>query len=171
PAAGASLLHPHSQILATSQLPQVLEGEAVRFAQHSTGHSARCLLCDLLEVERASDRLVFETADFVAVSPYASRFPFELLLIPTSCSPDLRTTEPERFAGALQLAMGRLRACLADPPTNVWIHCAPTGSWSGLFHWHAHVVPRLTVEGGWEQGYGVPVNAVAPEEAARLLRG
>lgn len=167
---GASLLHPHSQILATAHLPPVLEAEAASFARHQEGSAPCCLLCDLLASERESERRVADLPGFVTIAPYASAFPFELLVAPEACGPDLRSSPAQAIADALRDALRRLRTKLGDPPVNVWFHCAPTGTWAGGFHWHIHVVPRLSVWGGWEHGSGLPINVMPPEQAAEFLR-
>ena len=93
-----------------------------------------------------------------------------MLILPTAWATDFRSAPPEGLASVLQEILGRLRHRLQDPPVNVWFHCAPAGTWAGTFHWHVHVVPRLTVEGGWELGAGMPINVMAPEQAAEFLR-
>ena len=48
-------------------------------------------------------------------------------------------------------------------PANLWLHEAG--------HWHLELLPRLSVFATLELGAGLYVNTVAPEEAARALRG
>jgi UDPglucose--hexose-1-phosphate uridylyltransferase len=161
---GASLGHPHGQILASSHLPPVLELEATRFAALEG-----CLGCDLAAAEADGPRVISEVGDYLILAPYASRSAFEILILPRRCAPDPAGVDPEAFAAALQDAYGRLNRVLADPPTNMWIHSRPLPS-ASRFHWHAHLMPRLTVEGAWELGSGLAVNVVAPEQAAAALQ-
>ncbi|MBM3275785.1 MAG: hypothetical protein FJZ00_11570 [Candidatus Sericytochromatia bacterium] len=161
---GASLGHPHGQILASSHLPPVLELEAARFAAHGT-----CLGCDMADAEGDGPRVISEVGDYLILAPYASRSAFEILILPRRCAPDLTGIDPEPFAAALQDAYARLNRVLADPPTNMWIHGRPLNARTP-FHWHAHLMPRLTVEGAWELGSGLAVNVVAPEQAAGALQ-
>jgi UDPglucose--hexose-1-phosphate uridylyltransferase len=108
--------------------------------------------------------LVLERDGVVVLCPAVSSEPYELRIAPAS-------REPDAFASpllevALQAAaesLRRLRALEPGVPINLWLHDGP---W-----WHLHVVPRLTVAAGIELGAGIYVNPLAPEEAARRLRG
>ena len=167
PESGASLLHPHGQILASSHLPPVLEAEAGCFEAYRAEH-AECLACALLRAEADGPRLVGANAGFMTIAPYASRSAFELLILPRTHAPDFLDADPAASAAALQDAFGRLKRALGDPPCNMWIHCRPQ-AFTGDFHWHIHITPRLTVEGAWELGTGLAVNIVPPEQAAEIL--
>ena len=168
PQSGASLMHPHSQILASSRVPAVLEAEVRSFEEWSAREDG-CLGCALLETESGGPREVANAGGFLILAPYASRHAYELLLLPRRHAPDFGQADPAELAAALRSAFGLLRRVLGDPPTNMWIHSRPVG-YRGEFHWHVHVTPRLTVEGGWELGTGLSVNVVAPEQAAQDLR-
>lgn len=168
PQSGASLLHPHSQILASSRVPALLEAE-VRCFEAWAAREGTCLGCALLEAESAGPRAVAETGGFVILAPYASRHAYELLLLPRQHAPDFGAASDAGLAEALRDAFGRIRRLLGDPPSNMWIHSRPQGH-IGDYHWHVHLTPRLTVEGGWELGTGLSVNVIPPEQAAADLR-
>lgn len=168
PQSGASLMHPHSQILASSRVPAVLEAE-VRCFDAWTLEEDGCLGCALLETESGGPRAVADVGGFLVLAPYASRHAYELLLLPRRHAPDFGAAEPAGLAEALRDVFGRIRRVLGDPPCNLWIHSRPVDH-QGDFHWHAHVTPRLTVEGGWELGTGLSVNVVPPEQATADLR-
>lgn len=182
--AGASLAHPHTQIIATPVTPQAVtvELEAAR-AHHQV--KERCLFCDLLDFELSSgERIVSADEHFVVLAPYASRFPFELLLIPrVHCHRfgQMDRTLREAFARCLRETLARLRQALADPPYNFVVHDAPNTEalprrshyWDSLefdFHWHVEILPRLNPVAGFEWGTGFYINPTAPEDAAAFLR-
>jgi len=182
--AGASLTHPHTQIIATPVTPravaQKLESSK---AHHQT--KERCLVCDLLQQEiEDGSRIVSLDDHFLVLAPFASRFPFELFIAPRRHSHSFVETPPEEqaaLARALKDTLGRLRATLKDPPYNLVLHTAPNTEtiprrshyWDTLpfdFHWHLEILPRLTKMAGFEWGTGFYINPTPPEEAASFLR-
>jgi len=184
-AAGASLAHPHTQIIATPVTPlQVAEElESSRAHFEKTG---RCLFCQVLEHEISDGRRILAADDaFVAFAPYASRFPYEVHLYPRKHSHSFAQESDEtvaRLASALGGALRRLRGVLGDPPYNFVFHTAPNkeleagrpGYWQTLeqdYHWHVEILPRLTPIAGFEWGTGLHINPTAPEAAAEALRG
>lgn len=183
-AAGATLLHPHTQIVATPVTPRAISVELESARQHF--HlKERCIYCDLLvhEIE-ARQRVVILDEHFVVWAPYASRFPFEVLLMPRRHCHSF-AEEPRPVLGALarclQDLLSRLKGVLRDPPYNFVLHTAPNTNtlvhrrnyWDTLqadFHWHVEVLPRLTRVAGFEWGSGFYINPTSPEEAATFLR-
>lgn len=169
-AAGASIQHPHGQILGIPFVPDGLLDEIASFRRFSGG----CLLCATVEAERdAGHRLVADEGGVVVVAPWWSSSPFELLVIPEGHHPRFHETDPGCLANtgrALRNALRRLRNLLGDVPYNVVLHTLPHHG-DDPFHWHLHVTPRVQSTGGFEQGTGVPINIVAPEDACRLLTG
>ena len=182
--AGASLAHPHTQIIATPIIPRIVVEELNRAREHFDAKE-RCLFCDVLNEELERDeRIVLVNEHFVALAPYASRFPFELMILPRRHAAAMTDATPEELA-ALARILGevarRLRRVLADPPYNLVIHTAPNtqafltkpGAWQTLahdYHWHLELLPRLTQVAGFETGTDFYINPTAPEEAARFLR-
>lgn len=173
-AAGTSLTHPHSQIVAAP-----VETPAVRrkyqVARDHYEEWGTCLYCDLRDWERAAaERVVFETSHFIAVHPYASRWPFETWILPLQHTPSFGSAAPDQLAEAA-LATRRilrvLRGALGDPPFNYVVHTAPAGDEERpYFLWHIQIVPRLTVAAGFEMGSGMYINTALPEETAAFLR-
>lgn len=182
--AGASLSHPHTQIIATPVTPRAVAQKLESAKAHHQVRE-RCLFCDLIqqEVEDGS-RVVYLDDHFVALAPYASRFPFELFLAPRRhCHSfiEVPPLELAAFARALKETLGRLRSALKDPPFNIVLHSAPNTEtfprrshyWDTLpfdFHWHVEILPRLTKIAGFEWGTGFYINPTPPEEAAAFLR-
>jgi UDPglucose--hexose-1-phosphate uridylyltransferase len=156
--AGGSLPHTHSQLVWLRAAPPLVEEE-----RHEE-------LRELLVRERADgERMVVERDGLVALCPFASRGPYELLVAPVV--PEADAFASDALAPALVLAgelVRRLRTLEGDVPLNAWLHTAPLGASSG--HWHLEFVPRLTVAAGLELGAGIYVNPLPPEQAAQALR-
>ncbi len=180
---GASLSHPHSQIVATPIVPPEVEARLGAARDHYE-RSGTCLVCTLLEKELSAGVRVVEASErFVVLAPYDSRFPFELLIVPRFHAHDfVAMTQEERaaFAGVLRRTLARLRNLLGDVPYNFTLQTSPVPEpgkgwdWPELslgYHWHLEVLPRLTQLAGFEWGTGMYINPVPPEEAARHLRG
>lgn len=169
-AAGASRSHPHGQLLGIPFVPGELIEELAGFRRFQGG----CLLCATVEAERdAGYRTVSMTDDVAVVAPWWSGAPFELLVIPTSHEGHLHHASPTSLVAvgtAIRDALARLRILLGDVSYNIVFHTLPHRS-DDTFHWHAHITPRVHSTGGFEQGTGVPINIVAPEDAASFLAG
>jgi UDPglucose--hexose-1-phosphate uridylyltransferase len=161
-AAGASRAHTHSQLVWLPEVPAAV-------ALETRGGSA-CRVCEMLETERAArDRLVLEADGVVVLAPFASIAPYELIVAPIACEGDAFASDRlEPALAALAESIRRLRAVVPGSPLNAWLHTAALGESAG--HWHAHLLPRLTVMAGLELGAGLYVNPLPPEQAAALLR-
>ena len=183
--AGASLAHPHSQLIALPIVPKRAE-EELEGAQAYFAREGRCVFCDILRQEVGlppfggegpegnGRRLVWKNDEFVAFAPYASWCPFELWILPrrhTASFGALDDGQLRPLAEILRAVLGRLHACLANPPYNYIIHTAPyDAKVDHFYHWHIEVLPRLSQVAGFEWGSGFYINTVPPEDAARYLR-
>jgi UDPglucose--hexose-1-phosphate uridylyltransferase len=167
--AGASLEHPHGQILGIPFVPGELTEELRGFERFPGG----CLLCSTVDEESdAGHRIVHRDERVVVVCPFWSGTPYEMLVIPTAHASHLTGAAPRDLVSvshALRDALGRLQEAVGDVAYNVVFHTAPHHEPDVTFHWHAHVVPRVTSIAGFEQGTGVMINIVAPEQAALRL--
>jgi UDPglucose--hexose-1-phosphate uridylyltransferase len=168
--AGASLEHPHGQLLGIPFVPRELVDEQGSFSRFAGG----CLLCTAAEAEeRVGYRIVQATDQAVTFAPYWSGSPYELLVVPRAHEAHLHRSTPQDLAGvgvAVRGALQALRTHLGDIAYNVVFHAAPYRA-SSPYHWHVHVLPKLTTRAGFELGTGVYINVVAPEQAAEDLRG
>ncbi len=174
-AAGASLEHPHSQLIALPIVPSRVQSE-VKGGQRHHDRSDRCLFCDMLDQEETEkERIVFSGGGFLALQPFASRFPFETWILPRAHEASFDSIAEDRLRGlatVLSETLTRLKSRLGDPPFNLMIHTLPlTGRDSDTFHWHIEIIPHLTQVAGFELGTGFYVNPTPPELAAAMLRG
>ena len=173
-AAGASLEHTHSQLIALPVIPKrVLE--EVEETRHYYDYKERCLFCDIIRQEISSSvRLVAENEEFVALSPFAPRFPFEIWILPRahqSAFEESSKREFEQLAALLKDMLGRLEAVLDHPAFNYVIHTSPVPeTLNEYYHWHVEIMPKLTKLAGFEWGTGFYINPTPPEEAAKFLR-
>lgn len=166
--AGASIAHPHGQLLGIPFVPRFISEEEAGFARFVGG----CLMCTTLEAEvEAGHRTVLEDDLVVVVCPFWSGTPFEMLVIPRAHETHLDRAKPADLAAvgrALRTMLARLRECVGDVAYNIVFHTSPHGH-DGQYHWHAHVLPKLTTRAGFELGTGVLINIVPPEVAADSL--
>jgi UDPglucose--hexose-1-phosphate uridylyltransferase len=173
-AAGASLEHTHSQLIATPIIP-IMVIEELTGAGTYYEMKERCVWCDIVRHERRSRRrLIVEADGFVAVAPFAPRFPFETWLLPAShhtAYEESGVEELRALAGVLRDVLHRMNEVLHDPPYNFMLHTAPLRAPAlEHFHWHLEIIPKLTRVAGFEWGSGFFINPVAPEDAATSLR-
>ncbi|HKQ03436.1 MAG TPA: galactose-1-phosphate uridylyltransferase [Actinomycetes bacterium] len=164
--AGASLEHPHSQVFATAERPDRVQAELDRLTARD------CAACATVAAERDGPRLVGRSGDLFTICPWASAAPFEALLVPEGHRPRFEVADGDddtAVAGALRDLLRRFRGVAGDhAPYNLVLHSAPPGV--DDFHWHLHLLPRLTTYGGFELGTGVVINVVDPDRAAEALR-
>jgi UDPglucose--hexose-1-phosphate uridylyltransferase len=167
--AGASIAHPHGQILGLPFVPGEILDEERAFARFAGG----CLLCTTVEAELSADeRVVFATDDVAVIAPYWSGAPYEMLIVPRHHEGHLQDAPDDSLAAvgiALRDALGHLNAALGDVAFNLGFHTAPHQH-TGQYHWHAHVWPNLVTQAGFERGTGVMLNIVPPEQACDTLR-
>ena len=184
--AGASLEHPHGQLLGIPFVPGELLDELDGFTRFAADHAERgdpdepgdgdatgdCLLCRLVDIERgAGHRLVLDHDRVIVVCPFWSGSPYEMLVVPVGHERHLAHAAPADLVAtgrAIRDALARLQDLVGDVAYNLVFHTAPHHD-DARFHWHVHLIPRLTSFAGFEQGTGVRINIVAPESAAAEL--
>jgi len=173
--AGASIDHPHSQLVALPFEPATVQREEMAAR---TWHEDRgaCPYCTMIEIERGEEcRVVTETDGYVMFVPYAAREPYELWILPRRHEPEFaRTTNDERSALSrlLQDALSRLYRTLDNPSYNLFVRTALTYESSAPYlHWSLRIRPRVSVDAGLEQSTNVRINPSIPERDAAALRG
>ena len=173
-AAGASLEHTHSQLIALPVVP-IYVREEVEGAKTYYNFKERCIFCDIIRQEAAAGaRVIDETDQFLVLSPYAPRFPFETWIMPKQHESAFENSQSnvfENLAKVLKRLLQKLDLVLENPPYNFVLHTSPFSESTGdYYHWHFEVMPKLTKVAGFEWGSGFYINPTPPEEAARFLR-
>ncbi len=173
-AAGASLEHPHIQLVATPIVPKRVQ-EELEGARRFYEFKERCIFCDIIRQElHSSKRVVIVDPRFIVIEPFAPRFPYETWLMPIqhqSRYENMSYEETRDLAKVLKQVLLRLNATLDNPPYNFIIHTSPqTEIEFPEYHWHIEIIPKLTKVAGFEWGSGFYINSQPPEEAAKKLR-
>jgi UDPglucose--hexose-1-phosphate uridylyltransferase len=173
-AAGATLEHPHSQLIALPVIPTRVK-EEVDGAKLFYEMKERCIYCDIVQQETASGiRMVTETERFAVLEPYAPRFPFETWIIPKQHQSHYEDSDAptlKDMAWVLRSTMRKIEKVLERPAHNFIVHSAPVQDPAlPHYHWHMEVIPKLTKVAGFEWGTGFYINPTPPEESARFLR-
>ena len=172
--AGATLEHPHSQLIALPIVPDFAREELDGARRHYAGKD-RCVFCDVIRQDLSDGRRVIqENAEVVALSPYAPRFAFETWLLPRRHGARFEEAprhEYESLARMLKSVLQRMDRALETPPYNLIVHTSPFSEETGdFYHWHVEIMPKLTRVAGFEWGTGFYLNPTSPEEAAHVLR-
>ncbi len=173
--AGASIAHPHSQLIAPDFPPPRIEREE-RAARARYEELGRCPYCVMIEEELEADaRLVWTSDAFVAFVPYAAEVPYEVWILPRDHEPEfgrLGAEAREDLARGLQGVLKRLRTLLDDPDYNFFVRTAlDYESTHPYLHWSLRIRPRTTVQAGYELGTGQRINPSIPERDAAVFRG
>jgi len=173
-AAGTSLVHSHSQLVATPVPPMTLRRKyEVAIAHYDD--TGRCLYCDVAEEEqKCESRVVLETDQFLVFHPFASRVPFETWIMPKRHQPSFGQIPEEDLRQLAQVLRRTLRALydrLGDPDFNYIIHSAPAEDENKDYYlWHIQILPRLSTIAGFELGSGVYISTMLPEQSAATMR-
>ena len=172
--AGASLEHPHSQLVATPIVPSQVR-DRIQDAIHFWDNTGECVFCNMLKQELAArERIVYESEHFVAFVPYAALSPFHLWLFPrrhSSSFDDITDPEIDDLALNLKTVLAKLYHGLGNPDFNYCIRSVPTDEQqTDYFHWYVAIIPKVIQTAGFELGSGIFVNTALPEASAKFLR-
>ena len=173
-AAGASLEHSHSQLVALPVLPRKIESEMTGALTYYK-YKERCVYCDIIHQELKQDvRVVCKNDHFITITPFAPRTPFEMWILPIKHSSAYHEQSEEQLRALTEIfseSLCRLDACIPNVPYNFVLHTQPLRSEHlKHFHFHFEIVPKLTSIAGFEWGSGFYINPMPPEEAAAFLR-
>ncbi len=166
--------HPHSHIVAYPFIPHApgneCEGAKIYWKYHN-----RCIYCDIIiqELNNPDERVIYYNDDFVLLAPFASRFPYEMSIIPIKHNYMFAGDDSlfESLAIAFKEFIIRMNAVLSIPPYNFVIHSAPLNDeYKEYYHWHIHIRPRISQTSGFEWGSGTYLNAIYPESVAKEMR-
>lgn len=173
--AGASLHHPHSQLIAIPVLPSDVR-LSLRGSHTFYRRNKKCVHCTMLEWEKdKKERIVFENEHFIAYCPFASRTAFEIQIFPKEHQSNFEEMDEkllEPLGEALRTSLRRLDKVLDDPSYNFFIHTSPVGGTKKYshYHWHIEIMPKTAIWAGFELGTGIEISTIEPEEAAKYLR-
>lgn len=182
-AGGGRLKHSRSQIMGTPVNLKCVKEELVG-AKNYFDYKERCVFCDIIKQELVTEkRVVAESKYFIAISQFASRFPFETWVLPKNHACDFYKTDRSEipdFAGLMKSVFLRMRKLLGDFPYNFVLHTAPFRRdlqkrryWETIdsdYHWHFEILPILTRVAGFEWGSGFYINPLPPEDAAKAIK-
>lgn len=175
-AAGATIEHGHSQLIALPIVPQNVLDE-LQGAKEYYNFKERCIFCDIIKQELTSKvRLVSENDHYVSIAPYAARFPFETWILPKAHDPSFEDSQKydfEALSRILRDTLKRQNKALNNPPYNFIIHSSPFNQAyhdEDYYHWHMEIMPHVTHLAGFERGTGFYINPTSPEDAAKFLR-
>lgn len=173
--AGASVPHPHSQILALPVVPpdvsHSLNGSREYFHKHG-----KCIHCAMLDSElKEKKRIVFQNKKAVVFAPYASRSNFELRIFPKRHEAFFEKVDKDELlfvAEALQQALLKIDKGLKGPSFNFFLHTAPVVLHQDYqhYHWHIEILPKVSTFGGFELGTGIDIIGIPPEMTAEFFR-
>jgi len=173
--AGASIYHPHYQVIALPVVPpdvtRSLLGSRGYFKKHKT-----CVHCAIIKQEtKDKKRIIFENSGAIAFSPFASPNPYEVAVFPKKHLPFFENTfdhDLVSVAEALKFSLHKMKKNLKDPDYNFFLHTSPVKQKGNYkhYHWHIEILPKFSVLGGFEFGTGAMINIIDPDAAAKILR-
>jgi UDPglucose--hexose-1-phosphate uridylyltransferase len=172
--AGATLEHPHSQVIATHVLsPHITDNMA--YARRAFNTFGTCPFCDFIKSEiQNGDRIIEITKHFVAACPFAAKYPYEMRIYPTKHSALFGTISEDEMrdlAIMLKKILTKMSLLLNDPDYNYYVRTVPNSDGDvRYYHWHIAITPRLTRPAGFELGTRIYINTTPPELAAEQLR-
>lgn len=171
-AAGASLEHSHTQLIALPIVPHLVQ-EELNNARQYFNNKERCIFCDIIQQEKTDGiRIISENENYISLAPFAPRSPFETWILPkrheSHFAPDGKLP---LLAEILQKTLKQIDKVLNLPPYNMMLHISPfKDELNEYYHWHIEIKPKLTKIAGFEWGSGFYINPTPPEEAAKFMR-
>lgn len=171
-AAGASLEHSHSQLIALPIVPKLVEEELVNARQYFDSQQS-CIFCEMIHQEKTKKtRVISENEHYISIAPFAPTSPFETWILPKNheshFAPDGNFSS---LAQILQLTLNQVDKVVNFPPYNLMLHISPfRDEVNSYYHWHMEIKPKLTTIAGFEWGSGFYINPTPPEEAAKFMR-
>lgn len=172
--AGASLEHPHAQIIAVPVIPDYIQHE-LNMATDYYKRNNRCVYCDMIELElNDRQRIIYENDSFLAIVPYAAKTPYEMKILPKfheANYENINIKQLKELAITLRSTIYRLDFALDNPPYNWYIHTAPVRTEKETcYHWHIEITPKLSIQAGFELSTGMYINVTVPEDCAAFLK-
>ena len=172
--AGASISHPHSQIITTPLIDVDLKKALFNSRKYYRAHR-KCIYCQMNDWEKKNKkRVVFENKDFLVICPFASKSAFEVIISPKkhlAYFEKITEKEKELLSEAFQVVLNKLYKALNDPAYNFYLHTSPCdGKEYSYYHWHWTILPKTATWAGFEIGTRMEISTIEPEKAAEYLR-
>lgn len=173
--AGASIYHPHYQIIAIPVIPPDVSHSLTGSLRYYRKHK-KCVHCTMMDWElKNKTRVIYENDGALVFMPFVSKEPFEMRIFPKKHLPYFENTldtDLDYIVDALRFALRQLETKLHRPDYNFFIHTAPLKNKEGYkhYHWHIEIVPKFNISAGFELGTGIEINPVDPDDAAKILR-
>jgi len=171
--AGASIYHPHSQIIGIPLIDSDLEQALSRAKKYN--EKKECIYCKMNEWEiKEKKRIAYQNKHFIALCPFASRSAFQVIISPKkhlSFFNEITEKEKDSLADIFKKVLLKLHKALGDAPYNFYLHSAPSdGQDHSYYHWHWTILPKTSIWAGFELGVGIEISTIEPEKAASYLR-
>jgi len=172
--AGASVAHPHSQLIAIPVIDPDIRG-SLDGAESFYRSQGKCVYCTMINWDiKDGQRIIYQNDKFVVLCPFAPQVSFEVRIYPKEHQPhfeEMTEVEKKLFADALQKALNKIYQALNNPSYNFYIHTAPRdGEGYENYHWHLNILPKTAIWAGFELGAGIEISTIEPEKAAAFLR-
>lgn len=173
--AGASIYHPHLQIIAIPVLPPKISHFLTGSLRYYH-HYKKCAHCEMIKFEMKERRhMIFENQGAVVFSPFVSREPFEIKIYPKKHLPYFEETSSkliEQITEALKVSLKLIKTKLADPDFNFYIHTAPISEKKKHrhFHWHIEIIPKISISAGFELATGIEITTIDPKDGVKYLK-
>lgn len=173
--AGASVAHPHSQLIAIPVIDPDLR-DSLDGAESFYQSQGKCVYCTMINWDiKNGQRIIYQNEKFVVLCPFAPQISFEVRVYPKEHQPyfeKMDENDKKLFADALQKALSMVYQGLKDPAYNFYFHTAPCdGASHDHYHWHLNILPRMNIWAGFELAAGIEISTIEPEKAAEFLRG
>ncbi|MDD5099005.1 MAG: galactose-1-phosphate uridylyltransferase [Candidatus Colwellbacteria bacterium] len=176
PKAGASIFHPHYQIISIPVIPSDV-AHSLAGSTRFMKKNHRCVHCDLISFERKEKkRIIFENESAVAFTPFVSREPLEFRVFPKKHLPYFEDTPDKEMKLVVQVlhkSLSLFEKKFRNVDYNFFIHTAPIKNKRkyGHYHWHIEIQPKINISAGFELSTGIEITALDPNEAAMVIRG
>lgn len=173
--AGASISHPHSQLIAVPVIPPDINRSLIG-SKNFYHKNKKCVHCLMIEWEKKSKkRVIFENKNFISFCPYVSRLAFEMRIFPKIHQSNFENNSESLIydlAEVFNSSINKLSLALKNPSYNFFIHTAPPKMKDehNHYHWHIEIVPKTSIWAGFEIGTGIEISTITPESAAKFLR-
>lgn len=169
--AGGASRPPHLNIVSLKTIPPKIAAE-MRSHYSIQNQNGSCPVCQTVEAEEDGPRKILQEGSFIAYCPWSSSYPFEFCISPkrhTPSFPKISQKDLGDLARILRATLGGLSKTTKNAPYSIAFHLSAENKASHHIHWHIEVYPITKPWSGMERGYGIHLNNISPEDAAKKL--